>query len=174
MDAIAQLSTGDMLRAAVAAGTEVRRCTYQTYHSFTSRVPFLRRAHPKYCHRWASRPRRSWWPASSSVMVRTSRSQSLPAASPSICPLADQCFLPGAVHLAVVAYHDASSADVVIGIIKDRIAEPDCAHGFILDGMPRTAVQAEAINKVLAETGECVNSVVSLEVPDAVLGARHF
>jgi len=61
---------------------------------------------------------------------------------------------------------------VVIGIIKDRIQEPDCATGFILDGFPRTKVQAEAIDAVLAASGECVNSVISLEVPDSVLEER--
>eukprot|EP01047_Picozoa_sp_COSAG01_P048154 COSAG01_NODE_4665_length_4837_cov_1.976361_6_plen_104_part_00 len=54
--------------------------------------------------------------------------------------------------------------DIVIGIISDRIKEPDCATGFILDGFPRTKGQAEAIDAVLAKSGECVNSVMSLEV----------
>jgi len=62
--------------------------------------------------------------------------------------------------------------DVVIGIIKDRITEADCAKGFILDGFPRTLGQAKAIDAVLAEGGEKVNSVVSLEVPDSVLEER--
>lgn len=62
--------------------------------------------------------------------------------------------------------------DIVIGIIKDRIREDDCKTGFILDGFPRTKPQAEAIDAVLAETGECVNSVISLEVPDGVLEER--
>jgi adenylate kinase family enzyme len=40
--------------------------------------------------------------------------------------------------------------EVVIGIIKDRLAQPDCKKGFILDGFPRTVPQAEALDKVLA------------------------
>ena len=90
---IPQLSTGDMLRAAVAAGTEV-----------------------------------------------------------------------GKQAKALMAAGKLVGDDVVVGIIKDRIKEDDCKSGFILDGFPRTKVQAEAIDAVLAETGECVNSVVSLEV----------
>jgi len=62
--------------------------------------------------------------------------------------------------------------DIVIGIIKDRIQEPDCAKGFILDGFPRTLGQAKAIDKLLAEGKEKVNCVISLEVPDSVLEER--
>lgn len=62
--------------------------------------------------------------------------------------------------------------DIVIGIIKDRIQEPDCAKGFILDGFPRTLGQAKAIDKLLKEGGENVNSVISLDIPDAVLEER--
>jgi len=64
------------------------------------------------------------------------------------------------------------SDDVVIGIIKDRIQEPDCAKGFILDGFPRTLGQAKAIDKLLSEGGEKVNMVISLDIPDAVLEDR--
>merc|ERR1712176_1201011 len=64
------------------------------------------------------------------------------------------------------------SDDIVIGIIKDRIQEPDCAKGFILDGFPRTLRQAKAIDKLLAEGGEKVTSVISLDVPDSVLEER--
>jgi adenylate kinase len=62
--------------------------------------------------------------------------------------------------------------DIVIGIIKDRIQEPDCAKGFILDGFPRTLAQAQAIDSLLAEGGEKVSSVISLDIPDAVLEER--
>lgn len=62
--------------------------------------------------------------------------------------------------------------DIVIGIIKDRIKEADCAKGFILDGFPRTVVQAKAIDKLLKEGGEKVNSVISLDIPDSVLEER--
>lgn len=62
--------------------------------------------------------------------------------------------------------------EVVIGIIKDRIQEQDCAKGFILDGFPRTLGQAKAIDALLAEGKEKVNCVISLEVPDSVLEER--
>lgn len=64
------------------------------------------------------------------------------------------------------------SNDIVIGIIRDRIREPDCKFGFILDGFPRTLVQAEALDKMLAEEGACVTKVVELQVPDEVLEER--
>lgn len=49
--------------------------------------------------------------------------------------------------------------DVVIGIIKDRITQPDCRFGFILDGFPRNLAQAKALDAMLAENGECVTKV---------------
>jgi adenylate kinase len=62
--------------------------------------------------------------------------------------------------------------DVVVGIIKDRINEPDCKSGFILDGFPRTVEQANMLDQVLKAIGEGVSKVVSLEVPDEILDAR--
>jgi adenylate kinase len=64
------------------------------------------------------------------------------------------------------------SDDIVIGIIRDRIREADCKFGFILDGFPRTLVQAKALDKMLAEEGACVTKVVELQVPDEVLEER--
>ena len=58
--------------------------------------------------------------------------------------------------------------DVVIGIIKERLAESDCAHGFILDGFPRTVPQAEALDGM----GIVPDAVVSLEVPDETIVER--
>ena len=52
--------------------------------------------------------------------------------------------------------------DVVIGIIKERLTESDCQNGFILDGFPRTVVQAEKF----AEMGEKVDAVILLDVSD--------
>ena len=62
--------------------------------------------------------------------------------------------------------------DIVCGIIADRIKEPDCASGFILDGFPRTVEQAKKLDEVLAKNGEAVAKVVELRVPDAVLEER--
>ncbi|MCC5814111.1 MAG: adenylate kinase [Leptospira sp.] len=61
---------------------------------------------------------------------------------------------------------------VVIGIIKDRLAEPDCSKGFILDGFPRTVEQAEALGKILRETKMDLDAVVNLAVPDQELVNR--
>ena len=62
--------------------------------------------------------------------------------------------------------------DIVCGIIADRIREPDCAKGFILDGFPRTVEQAKKLDEVLAKRGEAVARVIELKVPDAVLTER--
>ena len=47
--------------------------------------------------------------------------------------------------------------DVIVGIVKERLAQPDCANGFILDGMPRTIVQAEALEKMGVEIDKALN-----------------
>jgi len=64
------------------------------------------------------------------------------------------------------------SDDIVIAILRDRLAEPDCAKGVILDGFPRTTVQAGALDGLLAETGQKINAAVSLEVDDAAMVTR--
>ena len=58
--------------------------------------------------------------------------------------------------------------DVVIGIIKERLAKSDCQNGFILDGFPRTVPQAEALDSMGIE----LDRVVSIEVPDEVIVER--
>ena len=62
--------------------------------------------------------------------------------------------------------------DVVIGIISDRIAEPDCANGFILDGFPRTLKQAAALDQLLDSKGTILDAVIELKVDDEALLAR--
>lgn len=54
--------------------------------------------------------------------------------------------------------------EVVIGIVKERLAAADCAKGFILDGFPRTIPQAEALDRVTKELGKEIRFVLSLEV----------
>ena len=61
---------------------------------------------------------------------------------------------------------------VVIAMVKDRLAQPDCAAGFMLDGFPRTLPQAEALDAALAEMGLKLDAVVSIEVPRDVLMGR--
>lgn len=62
--------------------------------------------------------------------------------------------------------------DLIIGIIGDRIGEPDCANGFILDGFPRTLAQAEGLDGLLADKGLTLDAVVEIRVPDEELFAR--
>ncbi len=73
---------------------------------------------------------------------------------------------------AVMEAGELVSDDIVIAILRDRLAEPDCARGVILDGFPRTTVQAEALDGLLAETGQKINAAVSLEVEDAAMVTR--
>ncbi|MBQ6830466.1 MAG: adenylate kinase [Clostridia bacterium] len=58
--------------------------------------------------------------------------------------------------------------EVVIGIIQDRLAEADCANGFILDGFPRTIPQAEALDRM----GIVIDRVIDIEVADDVIARR--
>lgn len=58
--------------------------------------------------------------------------------------------------------------DVVIGIIKERLADPDCVNGFILDGFPRTIPQAEALDRM----GINIDRVIDIEVADDVIAQR--
>lgn len=96
-----QLSTGDMLRAAVAAGTEV-----------------------------------------------------------------------GKIAETIMARGELVPNEVVVGIISERIEEPDVAKGYILDGFPRNVAQAEALDAMLAGKGMELDGVVELGVDDDILLAR--
>ena len=58
--------------------------------------------------------------------------------------------------------------ELILGIVADRVAQPDCSNGFILDGMPRTLAQAEALENM----GVKIDHVVSIEVDDAVIEGR--
>lgn len=73
---------------------------------------------------------------------------------------------------AVMEAGDLVSDEIVIAILRDRLAAPDCAHGVILDGFPRTTVQAEALDDLLAEIGQDIRAAISLEVDDAAMVAR--
>jgi adenylate kinase len=64
------------------------------------------------------------------------------------------------------------SDEIVIGIIADRIDQPDCANGFILDGFPRTLKQAAALDALLTSRGKGLDAVVELKVDDTVLLSR--
>jgi adenylate kinase len=62
--------------------------------------------------------------------------------------------------------------DVTIGMIRDRLSHPDCREGALLDGFPRTTVQAEALEKLLAEFGGTVNYVPYITASEATLVER--
>ncbi|HEY0191778.1 MAG TPA: adenylate kinase [Kofleriaceae bacterium] len=62
--------------------------------------------------------------------------------------------------------------EVVIGMILERVAKPDCADGFMLDGFPRTRPQAEALDQAMKAAGVELDAVVLIEVPDALLEER--
>lgn len=73
--------------------------------------------------------------------------------------------------LAAKKFMDAGDLvpdDVVIGVLKDRIAQDDAKNGFILDGFPRTVPQAEALEKM----GVQIDKVIEIDVPDATICAR--
>ena len=75
------------------------------------------------------------------------------------------------IGLEAKSYMDAGKLvpdEVIIGIIQERLAESDCANGFILDGVPRTIAQAEALDA----HGIHFDAVLSLEIADSVIGAR--
>jgi adenylate kinase len=61
---------------------------------------------------------------------------------------------------------------VVIGVVRDRLAEPDAAAGFLLDGFPRTVPQAEELDGMLAEAGRGITHVVLIDVPAEELVQR--
>ncbi len=55
--------------------------------------------------------------------------------------------------------------DITIGMVRERLQEPDCAKGAIFDGFPRTGAQAEALDKLLAEMGSQLAMVIHFELP---------
>ncbi len=61
---------------------------------------------------------------------------------------------------------------VVIDLVLDRIAKEDCKDGFIFDGFPRTIPQAEAFDEEIRKSGEGIDHVIDIEVPDEAIIAR--
>ncbi len=62
--------------------------------------------------------------------------------------------------------------DLIIDLIRQRLAQPDCRAGYLLDGFPRTLAQAEALDRLLAARGTPLNVVLELQVDDEVIKAR--
>ncbi len=61
---------------------------------------------------------------------------------------------------------------VTVAMVRDRLADPDVAKGFILDGFPRTVVQAGSLHEMLVERGEDLDAVVEMQVPVDLLVER--
>ncbi|WP_224547491.1 adenylate kinase [Mesorhizobium sp. CA16] len=73
---------------------------------------------------------------------------------------------------AVMDAGELVSDAIVNAIVAERIDQPDCAKGFILDGYPRTLVQADAVDAMLAERGIALDTVIELVVDDKALVGR--
>ena len=72
----------------------------------------------------------------------------------------------------IMARGDLVPDEVVVAIVSDRVDEPDARSGFILDGFPRTVPQAEALDRMLAEKGLNLDSVIELRVDEGILLKR--
>lgn len=64
------------------------------------------------------------------------------------------------------------SDDIVVGIVREKLAQPDCARGFFLDGFPRTVAQAEVLDALLRSQGQRLDRVVNVLVPRAQVVKR--
>ncbi|MEO7397551.1 MAG: adenylate kinase, partial [Ilumatobacteraceae bacterium] len=64
------------------------------------------------------------------------------------------------------------SDDIVLGMLEERVAQPDAGKGFILDGYPRNTAQCEALESVLAKIGQPLDVAILLSVPEELLVAR--
>jgi adenylate kinase len=73
---------------------------------------------------------------------------------------------------AVMDAGELVSDDIVNAIVAERIDQPDCARGFVLDGYPRTLPQADAVEKMLAERGTGLDVVIEFVVDDKALVGR--
>ncbi|MHB1406999.1 MAG: adenylate kinase [Desulfitobacteriaceae bacterium] len=62
--------------------------------------------------------------------------------------------------------------EVTIGIVEDRLKQPDCAKGFLLDGFPRTVAQADALREIIANLGLVLDGVINIEVEEEKLLER--
>jgi adenylate kinase len=78
----------------------------------------------------------------------------------------------GVAAKTVMAAGGLVSDDIVLAILRDRLAEPDTAKGVILDGFPRTTGQAEALDGLLAAQGMAISAAISLAVNDSEMVAR--
>lgn len=73
---------------------------------------------------------------------------------------------------AVMEAGQLVSDDIVLGMLEERLAEADAARGFILDGYPRNLAQCEALEQLLARTGQPLEIAIQLEVPGELIVER--
>jgi len=64
------------------------------------------------------------------------------------------------------------SDEIVLDVLSDRLAEPDCAAGVVLDGFPRTTGQAKALDEMLSQSGQRINAAISLDVDNVKMVLR--
>ena len=64
------------------------------------------------------------------------------------------------------------SDEIVLAVLSDRLSEPDCSAGVVLDGFPRTTGQAEALDEMLERSGQKINAAISLEVDNVKMVIR--
>mgnify|MGYP000879878904 CR=1 FL=1 len=78
----------------------------------------------------------------------------------------------GKVAKDVMARGELVSDELVIGLFKENMNQPECERGMLLDGFPRTTVQAEKLDKMFAEQGKKIDRVIEFKVNDDILVER--
>jgi len=73
---------------------------------------------------------------------------------------------------AIVERGELVPDDLVAQVMEERLARPDAADGFLLDGFPRTVAQADLLDRILAKRGQALDRVISIEVPEAEIVDR--
>lgn len=73
---------------------------------------------------------------------------------------------------AIIESGGLVSDEITVGLVRERLSQPDCANGYLLDGFPRTIPQAEALKAMGPEIGRPVNLVLDVSVPDEELVRR--
>src|SRR5690606_6231683 len=62
--------------------------------------------------------------------------------------------------------------EVTVGIVRERLLKDDCKNGFLLDGLPRTVAQAEALESILTDMNRKIDYVINIQVPEEILVER--
>ena len=75
----------------------------------------------------------------------------------------------GVLAESFISRGDLVPDDVTIGLVKERLSKDDCANGYLLDGFPRTLVQAEALSKLSSEINRPIDLVINIDVDESIL-----